>query len=67
MHFSTIIGLNKSQSLHVTSCYIMLHHVTLHGTLKLLDFTIVLDMLLHVTPIFLKGNIDFFKARYNML
>jgi hypothetical protein len=39
----------------------MLHHVTLHVTLNLLYFTIVLDMLLHVTPIFLKGAIDFLK------
>ena len=38
----------------------MLHHVTLHVTLKLPYFTIVLDMLLHVTPTFLKGTIDFF-------
>ena len=57
----------RFEQISISTCYIMLHHVTLHGTLKLLDFTIVLDMLLHVTPLFLKGNIDFFKARYNML
>ena len=57
----------RSEKISISTCYIMLHHVTLHVTLKLLYFTMVLDMLLHVTPIFLKGAIDIFKDRCNML
>ena len=62
-----IFNYYRSEKISISTCYIMLHHVTLHVTLKLLYFTIVLDMLLHVTPIFLKGTIDFFKGRCNML
>jgi hypothetical protein len=40
----------------------MLLHVTLHVTLKFLYFTIVLDMQLHVTPIYLKGTRFFLKV-----
>jgi hypothetical protein len=51
----------SSEQISISTCHIMLHHVTLHVTLKLLYFTIILDMLLHVTPIFLKES-KFFKG-----
>ena len=44
----------------------MLHHVTLHVTLRLLYFIIALDMLQHVTPTF-KETIVSLKCRCNML
>ena len=40
----------------------MLHHVTLHVTLRLLYFIIALDMLQHVTPTFKETIV---RAYYN--
>ena len=57
---------NKHIKTKIATCYIMLHHVTLHVTLRLLYFIIALDMLQHVTPTF-KETIVSLKCRCNML
>jgi uncharacterized membrane protein len=47
-----IFNYYRLEQISISTFYIMLHHVTLHVTLKLLYFTIVLDIVY-----FFKGSV----------